>query len=349
METNISDKPDKKRISPMGAVLKYGVPLVITVGLCWLLFNGMDLKAMWATMTAECDFRWMWGNLLLTLAAQVARAARWQIQLKALGVKATFWELCLSVFGTYSVNLVFPRLGEVWRCGFIAERERAPFTKVFGSMVADRLSDTVCVGLITLFTFCIAGSQLMTYLSQDPDKLDGIIALATSPWLWGLIIACMAVVLWVFIKYPEHTAVLKVKGVVKGLWEGFAVIVKMPGKGRWLLFTLCIWASYVLSQWFALKSFGLTSEMLDLYGLTPLMVCFSFTSLSMAVPSNGGIGPYQWAMIFALSLYSAGIPGLDYLYSAAFANMLMGTQTLLLIVLGIFTFSWIALTKKSRQ
>ena len=41
-----------------------------------------------------------------------------------------------SIFGTYAVNLVFPRLGEVWRTGYIAQRQKAPFTTVFGSMVA---------------------------------------------------------------------------------------------------------------------------------------------------------------------------------------------------------------------
>ena len=101
-------------------------------------------------------------------------------------------------------------------------------------------------------------------------------------------------------------------------------------------------------MWFAFQSFPLTADVLGLYGLRALMVCFVLSSISMAVPSNGGIGPYQWALIFGLSFYSAGIPGLDYQYCAAFANMLMGTQTLFLIILGLFTFGWIALTNKKK-
>lgn len=97
------------------ALLKYGVPLVITVGLCWLLFSNedIDLAGMWQLVCRECDFRWIALNLLLGIMAQVFRAARWQIQLRALDIRPSLRQLVLSIFGTYSVNLVFPRLGEV--------------------------------------------------------------------------------------------------------------------------------------------------------------------------------------------------------------------------------------------
>ena len=332
----------------VGILLKYVVPLLVTVGLCWLLLRGMDLKEMWHTMRTQCNFRWMWGNLALTICAQVARAARWQIQLRALGIRAGLWELSLSIFGTYSVNLVLPRLGEVWRCGYVSRREQAPFTQVFGSMVADRLADTVCVGLMLLLTFLFAGSHMTDYLGQDPEKLASLTALVTSPVLWGVLAGCSAVAIGLFVRFPEHWLVRKIKEIWHGLWKGFAVLATMPGKGRWLLLTVAIWGSYIFSMWFAFQSFPLTAAVLGVYGLQALMVCFVFSSISMAVPSNGGIGPYQWALMFGLSIYASGVPGLDYQYCAAFANMLMGTQTLFLIILGIFTFGWIALSNKKK-
>ena len=150
-------------------MLKYGVPLVISVGLCWLLFSNddIDLAGMMEIVRRECDFRWILLNLLLGIMAQVFRAARWQIQLRALDIRPPFRQLVLSIFGTYSVNLVFPRLGEVWRTGYIAARERAPFTTVFGSMVADRLADTLTVLILLLLTFIPAGAQLREYLGQS--------------------------------------------------------------------------------------------------------------------------------------------------------------------------------------
>lgn len=340
-------RPNRSK-TVLAALLKYGVPLVITVGLCTLLFRGMDLREMWRTMRAECDFRWMWGNLAFTILAMASRAARWRIQLRGLGINSPFGELLLSIFGTYSVNLVLPRLGEVWRSGFIARRRNAPFTRVFGSMVADRLADTVCVALITLVTFLFAGSQLRSYLEQDPDMGRGIIDFLTSPLLWGAVAAVAAAGVFLLLRYPDHPAVVRLKQIWKGLWEGFAVIAHMRGKGLWCLYTVAIWACYIISLWFAFRSFPLTARAIDLYGPLALLVCFVLSSIAMGVPSNGGIGPYQWALIFGLTFYSAGIPGLDYNYCATFANMIMGTQTLFLILLGIFTFTRIALSRKSK-
>ena len=63
----------------------------------------------------------------------------------------------------------------------------------------------------------------------------------------------------------------------------------------------------------------------------------------MGVPSNGGIGPWQWAVIFALGIYGVGRAP-----ASAFANLVLGCNTLLLIVLGIITFIGIAADRKRK-
>ena len=330
-------------------LLRYCVPAVITVGLCYLLVRGMDLRQMWETICTQCDFRWIAVNILLLIGAMWARAARWQLQLRALGIKASVWVLTLSVFGTYAVNLVFPRLGEVWRTGFVAERQKAPFTTVFGSMVADRLSDTVMVGLISLSAFVLAGPQLMSYLGQNPVLMARVIALLCSPVLWGCMTAVLAVTVWIFVRYPENKVVAICRRLWQGLWEGFAVIGRMRGKGLWLFYTLILWACYFVGLVCAFMSFPLVAEVMVRHGLTAVLLCFVLTSLSMLVPSNGGIGPWQWAMIFGLSLYCDGIPGLTKDYMASFANLALGVQAVTSIILGLFTFAWIALTKNPKK
>ena len=330
-------------------LLRYCVPAVITVGLCYLLVRGMDLRQMWETICTQCDFRWIAVNILLLIGAMWARAARWQLQLRALGIKASVWVLTLRVFGTYAVNLVFPRLGEVWRTGFVAERQKAPFTTVFGSMVADRLSDTVMVGLISLSAFVLAGPQLMSYLGQNPGLMARIIALLCSPVLWGCMTAVLAVTVWIFVRYPENKVVATCRRLWQGLWEGFAVIGRMRGKGLWLFYTLILWACYFVGLVCAFMSFPLVAEVMVCHGLTAVLLCFVLTSLSMLVPSNGGIGPWQWAMIFGLSLYCDGIPGLTKDYMASFANLALGVQAVTSIILGLFTFAWIALTKNPKK
>ena len=330
----------------MSILLKYGVPLLISAGLCYLLFTGVDFKEMVELIKRDCDFRWIAVALVVSILSHIFRAMRWRIQLKALGVNVPLFVVVLSIFGTYAVNLVLPRLGELWRTGWIAQRQNAPFDKVFGSMVADRLADTVTVALLTGFTFLIAHSQLADYLSQNTESFDKIMAMATSLWLWVGIAVVIAAIAAVFVKCPDNKLVKAVKNFSIGLWKGFAVIAKMKGKGTWLLLTAAIWSCYYGQLYVAFFSFPATTEVVAKYGATAVLVCFVLSSISMGVPSNGGIGPWQWAIIFGLSLYSSGIPQLTEGYATSFANLVMGSQTLLLIVLGLFTFASIAVMKR---
>lgn len=319
-------------------LIKYGVPLLVTVLLCKLLFDGVDLDEMWHIITTQCDFRWIALALCISIISHVFRALRWGLQLDALNIRVPLFPLVLSIFGTYSVNLVLPRLGEIWRSGYIAKRQDAPFATVFGSMVADRLADTVTVFLLTVVTFLLATSQLDTYLGQNAATLDKYTSLLTSPWLWAAVVVCCVLVWRFFVWKTQNPVVVKIQNFARGIWNGFAVIVRMPGKGKWLLYTVGLWGCYFVQLYVVFYAFGFTADILRHYGILAALVTFVLSSLSMGVPSNGGIGPWQWSVIFALSLY-----GLGRGEATAFANLVLGCQTLLLIALGIFTFACISI------
>lgn len=335
---------NNKKGSVFGKIMKYVVPLIISVGLCYLLFTGIDFKEMLHIIRTQCDFRWIAAGLVLSVFSHIIRAFRWGIQLKALGVDAPKSALIYSIFGTYAVNLVFPRLGEVWRTGYIAQRQHAPFTTVFGSMVADRLADTLTVLLLTVLAFLVSSKALLSYLHSNGESLEAIARLLESPWLWCAVVAVIAAV-WIFMtRKSGNPAVVKIQNAVKELWEGFAVIVRMPRKGLWLLLTVALWGCYFLQNYLAFFAFPFTAEIVHQYGIQAALVTWVLASISMGVPSNGGIGPWQWATIFGLGIY-----GLGATQAGAFANLVLGSNTLLLIVLGIYTFIAIALDKKKNN
>ncbi len=323
-------------------ILQYGVPLVISIGLCYLLFTDIDFDEMIATIRNECNFWWIGLALFISIFSHVFRAMRWRIQLRALNINPPLMPLVYSIFGTYAVNLVFPRLGEVWRTTYIAQRQNAPFTAVFGSMVADRLADTVTVLLITLSAFLLATNALTQYLAQNTALYNKLLALIASPWLWIIVVAMVAIVWWLFTKKRNNKFIAKIIGFAQGLWTGFAAIAKMKGKGQWLLLTVAIWGCYFTQLFVAFFAFKETTAVIENHGVVAVLVCFALSSIAMGVPSNGGIGPWQWSVIFGLSIYGMSIDGI----SVAFANLVLGSQTCLLIVLGIITFTAIALEKR---
>lgn len=337
--------PRKSGGSLWGMLLKIIVPLVVSVGLCYILFAKQDFGEMVRIVRTECDYRWIAYGLLLNVVALWMRALRWRLQLIAIGVRPTLGTLFLSFCGTYAVNLVFPRLGELWRTGYIAQDQKAPFDSVFGSMVSDRLADTLTVGLLTALTFMVSGSELMRYLDQGSGG-SGLAGVLLSPWLWVAMVCAAAGVYAVWRCFRRSGWMQKVTTFVRGLWDGFIAIVRMRGKGLWLLYTLGLWTCYFTSLYLAFHAFPATEQVLEQRGVEVVLVCFVLSSLSMAVPSQGGIGPWQWAVMFGLSLYAAGVPELTQGYAATFANMVMGSQTVLFILLGLMAFAVITLRNR---
>jgi uncharacterized membrane protein YbhN (UPF0104 family) len=284
----------------------------------------------------ECNYWWIGLALIVSVFSHIFRAMRWGIQLDALDIRTPLGPRVWSVFGTYAINLIAPRLGELWRTGYIAKRQDAPFTTVFGSMVCDRLADTVMVLLLTVFTFLISSEAFLAFGQKYPQTYQGMIATLHSPWLWVAGVVCVLLLVWLFTTKSQMGIVLKVRGVVKNLWDGFAVVGSMPHKGKWILLSFAIWGCYFFQLYVAFFAFPFTAPL----GIVCALVTFVLSSISMGIPSNGGLGPWHIAVIFALGVYGVGINE-----AGAFAMIVWGSQTCLLVVLGLYAFFSIAADK----
>lgn len=331
----------KKAVSYL---IKYGIPLVIGVGLMYFLYKNVDLTSMMQTLQTDVDYWWFIPVAVVSILSHVFRAMRWRLQLKAIDVKPSFSAVLNSIFGTYAVNLVFPRLGEVWRCGYIANRQKASVTQVMGSMVADRLTDTLTVLLLTLVAFLLAQGDFAKFFDAYPQMKENFLNVASDGRIWfGTAIAIIAIG-WLLVMKTENKFIKKIQLMARNLWEGFAAITRMDGKWWFLLLTILIWGCYFLQLYLACKAFSFTSPL----SVLAVLVMFVLSSIGMGVPTNGGLGSWHLAIIFGLSLYGVGV------FSAsnpdprasAFAMLVWGFQTLLLIVLGIYAFISMAIDRR---
>ena len=319
-------------------IIKYGIPIAISAALAWFLSKNVDWGAIKESLKQDVNYWWFLPVIVVSIFSHVFRAMRWRLQLRALGITPPLRALVCSIFGTYFVNLLFPRLGEVWRCGYIARREKAPFTTLVGSMVVDRLSDTVMVALLTVITFFLATPQMNEFLgARDANGGGGLL---TAWWFWLVIalgVACVAFVWWLFKADITNKLLLKVRDMIKNLWDGFAAIGRMEGKWMFLLYTLLIWGCYFMQLYIATFAFSFNAGL----GVVAVLVLFVLSSIGMAVPTNGGLGAWQFAIIFGLAIYGVGSLPLTTPFNeqaSAFAWLVWGIQTLLLIALGIYAF-----------
>lgn len=295
----------------------------------------------------DVDYTWIAVMLAISTMSHVVRALRWRLQLRALGINAPLGAVVVSIFGTYAVNLVFPRLGEVWRCGYIARRQKAPFTKVVGSMVADRLSDSVTVLLLTLITMCLAWPAFEKFFSAFPQVQNGIINTITSPTTWITLLLIVCIIMALFKLGKQSAIIRRIDNAIAELWQGFYGITKMKGRRWFLLYTVLIWSCYFVQLYVCFFAFPFTRHL----GIVCALVCFVLSSISMGIPTNGGLGAWHIAIIFGLSLYGVGRFSLNQpdANATAFAMLVWGAQTLLLILLGIYSYVYILVNKPRNE
>lgn len=316
------------------------LPFALTVGLLWYLFRKVDFPEMIDIIRKGCDYWWILAAMAISILSHMVRAARWRLQLRSLGINPPYMALCCSIFGCYALNLIFPRLGELWRCTYISRRQKAPFTTVLGSMVSDRLADTAAVATLLLLTFLVANSAINAFLTKYPVGRD-LIDIAASPWLWiGIAAACAlawgALRIWRDTKFVE-----RLRQWCHQLWEGFASVGRMKGKGWFVVLTFLLWGCYFVQLYVAFFAFPFTRALCGEprlgFGLEPCLVAFVLSSIGMAVPSNGGLGPWNIAVMFGLAIY-----GISDTEGTAFSMLQWSGQTVMLIILGIFTMFYIS-------
>lgn len=331
----------KKAISYL---IKYGIPLVIGVGLMYFLYKNVDLDAMMDTLKTDVNYWWFIPIAIVSIFSHVFRALRWRLQLKAIDVKPSFSAVLNSIFGTYAVNLAFPRLGEVWRCGYIANRQKASVTQVMGSMVADRLTDTVTVLALTFVTFLLAQGAFSKFFDAYPQMKENFMSVASDARIWfGTTIIIIALG-WLLVMKTENKIIKKIQLMARNLWNGFAAISRMEGKWWFLLLTILIWGCYFLQLYLATKAFTFTNGL----SVLAVLVMFVLSSIGMGVPTNGGLGAWHVAIIFGLSLYGVGVFATNNFdpRASTFAMLVWGFQTLLLIVLGVYAFITMAIDRR---
>jgi len=332
--TNNAPTETPKKGSFIKKILQVGLPLVLGILIIYFFVKDIDPRELWDILKNA-----NWGILLFSLIfgllGNTIRGYRWELLIRPLGYSPKISNLCFAIYGGYAVNFALPRAGEIWRCGIIARDEKIPFSKLFGTMILDRVLDTVTVLCITVIAFFL---NMQFLLKQGEERLDSVTNLLTSPYLYLGILGCIVLIIVIFKVFKNNFIIKKIREILWGMWEDMKAIWRMKTKTRLFIYSISIWASYFCYFYITFFAFGFTANL----GFTAGLVTFALSSISMGVPSNGGLGPWQVAVIASLVLY-----GVDNVSATAFATGVFAIQSLWVILCGLFGIA--ALSIKSRN
>ena len=347
--TTHSPKPEDKTKEIVGKVMKILVPICVSAAMIVWMLHKLNFHQIWNIISHDVNYWWLFLVMIFTLLSYSIRGIRWGYQLRAAGVPdMPVAAESVSIFSAYAINLLVPYLGEAWRCVYVARREKAKLSTVVGTDIADRSSDFVMIVLILGLALIVANPALTQFFDKYQFGRD--IEHILDKWeLWVGIASGIGIFILCDLKFRNSKFFKGFNLSLSRMWQGFKVIFTMKGRWTYLFLTIAIWVCYFLKIYLVFFAFPFTREMLVnhpgyAFGLVPGLVAFVFGSFSMAIPSNGGLGPWNIAVMYALMLYGVG-----HADAAAFSIVAWSAQTFMTIILGIYSMIYISSTKRKES
>jgi uncharacterized protein (TIRG00374 family) len=301
--------------------LKIFIPLAVGVLILYFLYRKTDLSELWQYIK-EANWWILSASLIFGLLGNVFRGIRWNLLIRPLGYRPKAARLVYAVLGSYAVNFVIPRAGEIWRCGMVSKNEKIPFTKLIGTILIDRLFDVVMVGLFILATF--ACNIKVFYRNRQFFNLP---AWMTSAELFLSLALLLGLAVAILVIFKNNSVVKKIRNFFISMGKDMVQVWKMKEKTRFLFYSFGIWISYFLYFYITFYAFPFTASL----GLAAGLFVFTISSISMSIPSNGGLGPWQAAVVFGLAAYMLPIE-----QGKAFATAVFAFQSIWLVACGLF-------------
>lgn len=333
------------------AILKIVLPLAVGVYLIWHYYSQMSEEDIETTFYAieNANYLWLLLSILIGFVSHLSRAYRWKYTLEPMGYKPKFWHLYHGVMIGYIVNLTIPRSGEASRAGFLYNSDRVPFTKSFGTIIAERAVDLIMLGIITLITIVMQYSKmdeiqnLITgYGAENPQEEGG-----SGMGTYILVTLGILFIVGLVIVIVNKKIRSKIVELLSGVLEGIKSIFKSKNPGGFILHTFIIWICYLAMFFVAFKALPETANMPVAGSLAAFI---AGTVGLLFIPGGIGAYPALVAIITTFYLfpehYAEGNASGPHPQAYAIGWLIWLAQTALIVGLGIISLLLGSMIKK---
>ena len=327
----------KKLLNKLWQVL---LPVVLGVAILLWTYKGFDFERVWSVLDGEVNYWWMLFSLVFGVFGHLFRGWRWNLSLAPLNEYPKLSNSVYAIFVSYAANLVIPRIGEVSRCGVLAKYDGVSFSKSLGTVVTERIIDSLCVVMITFVTLLLQSGVFARFIKETGTDTSFIFHLFTSTNFYITLACIIALILLAYYLFRKLSVFAKVKGILNDIWLGCMSLRHVDNLPLFIIYTIGIWLCYFLQFYVAFFSFDFSSDL----GLMAGLVMFVVGSIAVVVPTPNGAGPWHFAVITMMMMY--GISKDD---AGIFALLVHGIQTFLLILLGIYGLVALPLTNKHNK
>ena len=316
--------------------LKTVLPIVLGALILYMVYDDFDFSLLWSELMGM-NLWWFAVTVVFGIMSHVVRGWRWRLTLAPLGYNPSAATCVDSVYVAYAANLVLPRVGEVSRCVILERHERVPFAHALGTLVMERMIDTLMVVLITLVAVALQWQVFVEFIGEAGFRLPGGAILSTPHGLVISLLSMVAIVVLLFFFLRKLSIWQKIRSFAARFMEGFLSLKKMKNGWLFVVETVGIWFCYFMQFYLCFFYFSFTENLSFLAGL----LLFVAGSIAVVVPTPNGAGPWHFAVISIMTLY--GVSETD---ASVFALIVHSTQTLIVAILGIYALIMLQFKKR---
>ena len=309
----------------MNNIVKSLLPLLLGVLILYWIYAEFDFSQVGIAIK-EMKLFWFFISLLFGVFSHVLRGWRWLLTLAPLGFYPRRNDCVYSIFIAYAANLGLPRVGEVSRCVIIDRYDGVPFARSLGTVVTERLIDTVMVLLITAVAVALQWGVFCKFVTDAGGGVfsAGAVSAMGGPVVFVLSIVAIAVLFFVLVR--KMSLWTKIRSFLLNFIEGMSSVVKMKHRCLFMVETIGIWLCYFMQFYLCFFCFSFSEGL----SLAAGILLFVAGSIAVVVPTPNGAGPWHFAVISIMVIY-----GLSATDASLFALIVHSSQTLLVALLGI--------------
>lgn len=254
-------------------------------GFSWTEFGGA---------LSGADMRWLAGSATMILVTYAGRAFRWNVMLKPLAPRASFWRVLSATCIGFTAVVFFGRAGEPVRPFLISRREGVPFTSQVAAWIVERILDLLMVLLLfAMALFLLARSGIhpsggIKIAMELGGYVSGIGGLASLALLFGLRkfrgnIANRVIEALGFL--PERFT-SRIGSVLGSFEEGMAAVQTKRSVFLLIFYSFIEWAVIAAGFVCSFHAFSATAG----FALSDVIVCSGFICLGsiLQIPGIGG-------------------------------------------------------------
>lgn len=310
-------------------------PIILGGGILWWMYRNFDFNLLRSTLNGGMNWWWMAFSLVFGVTAQLFRGLRWKQTLEPVGENPRTSTCVHAIFLSYAASLIIPRIGEITRCGVLRKYDGTSFSKSLGTVVTERIIDSLLVLLITAIVFISQAKVFYNFFAETGTNMTEWACKFTTTGYIVTALCVVALFLLLFIIMRKLTIFARFRETIKEIKEGVMSLKDVKNKTLFTLYTLGIWGSYFLHYYITFFCFDFTMGL----GLNVALVSFIVGSIAVIVPTPNGMGPWHFAVKTILVLY-----GVQETNAETFVIIVHTIQTALIPLLGVY--SLMALTKR---